>query len=199
MRWYTAVGVKMESAGGAFLVRVGEDTKNLLGVECYVWNTLLWTFAEETKIYGRMVRLLELSFPGQPEKTDIDQEEFSLCLRRLLARGLVVCRENETMEGVAEVFLKAAHVACVGRTWGERFLSFCESIAEGNPLQESVRVFQNKTQEKANEELLREIRGSGKEGFSLEGAEGKILQAVLELYKSKLLFIQSIKKEGFVA
>ena len=88
MRWYTAVGVKMESAGGAFLVRVGEDTKNLLGVECYVWNTLLWTFAEETKIYGRMVRLLELSFPGQPEKTDIDQEEFSLCLRRLLARGL---------------------------------------------------------------------------------------------------------------
>lgn len=133
MKWYTAVGVKMESADGAFCVRVGQETKNLLGVECYVWNTLLWSFIEETKIYGRMVRLLELSFPGQPEKTDIDQEEFSLCLRRLLARGLVACQENETMEGAAETFLKAAHVACVGRTWGERFLSFCESIAEGNP------------------------------------------------------------------
>jgi hypothetical protein len=197
MKWYTAVGVKMESTSGTFLVRVGKATKNLLGVECYVWNTLLWSFVEETKIYGRMAGLLQLTFPGQPEKTDIDQEEFSLCLRRLLARGLVVCQENETMEGAGEMFLKGAHVACVGRTWGDRFLLFCESIADGNTFRESVRVFQKRTLEKAYEQLLRDIRGSGKEGFVLEGAERERLQAVLELYISKLLFIQSIK-EGFV-
>lgn len=198
MKWYTAVGVKIESTGGTFRVRVGKDTKNLLGVECYVWNTLLWSFVEETKIYGRMEGLLKLTFPGQPEKTDIDQEEFLLCLRRLLARGLVVCRENETMEGAAEMFLQAAHVACVGRTWGDRFLLFCESIADGNTLRESVQVFQKRPLEKAYGQFLRSIRNSGKEGFVLEGAERERLQTVLELYKSKLLFIQSIK-EGFVA
>ena len=94
--------MKLESRDGAFRVRAGRDTKNLLGVECYVWNTLLWSFTQEAEIYERMVWLLKLTFPGQPEKTDIDREEFQLCLRRLLTRGLVACREAETMEGAAE-------------------------------------------------------------------------------------------------
>lgn len=198
MKWYTAVGVKIESTDGAFCVRVGQDTKNLLGVECYVWNTLLWSFVEEAGIYGRMLRLLRLSFPGRPAKTEIDREEFRLCLRRLLARGLAACRESGTMEGAAEAFLQEANVACVGRTWGERFLTCCESIADGNTLRDSVQVFQKKPLERAHGQLLRDIRGSGKAGFSLEKPETELLQAILGLYKSKLLFIQSIK-EGFVA
>lgn len=198
MKWYTAVGVKIESADGAFRVRVGRDTKNLLGVECYVWNTLLWSFVEETEVYGRMVWLLKLAFPGQPEKTDIDREEFLLCLRRLLTRGLVACRENETMEGAAEAFLRAANVACVGRTWGERFLLFCKSAADGSTVRDSVRVFQKSPLEKEYRQLLRIIRGSGKKGFSIEGSEGELLCTALKLYKGKLLFIQSVKEE-FVA
>lgn len=198
MKWYTAVGVKLESRDGTFLVRAGRDTKNLLGVECYVWNTLLWSFVQEAEIYERMVRLLKLAFPGQPEKTDIDREEFLLCLRRLLTRGLVACLENETMEGAAETFLKAANVACVGRTWGERFLSFCESAADGGTFRDSVRVFQKNPLEKEHRQLLKTIRGSGKEGFSLEESKGELLCTVLKLYKGKLLFIQSVKEE-FVA
>jgi len=198
MKWYTAVGVKLESRDGAFLVRAGRDTKNLLGVECYVWNTLLWSFVQEAEIYDRMVWLLRLAFPGQPEKTDIDREEFLLCLRRLLTRGLVVCRENETMEGAAETFLKAANVACVGRTWGERFLSFCESAADGGTFRDSVRVFQKNPLEKAHRQLLKDIRSGGETGFSLERADEGLLGDIMELHQNRLLFIQSVK-EGSLA
>lgn len=198
MKWYTAVGVKLESADGAFLVRVGRDTKNLLGVECNIWNTLLWSFTQEAEIYERMVWLLKRTFPGQPEKADIDREEFRLCLRRLLTRGLVACRENETMEGAAETFLKAANVACVGRTWGERFLSFCESAADGGTFRDSVRVFQKSPLEKAYRQLLKDIRSGGETGFSLERADEGLLGDIMELHQNRLLFIQSVK-EGSLA
>lgn len=198
MKWYTAVGVKLESQDGTFLVRAGRDTKNLLGVECYVWNTLLWSFTQEAEIYERMVWLLRLAFPGQPEKTDIDREEFQLCLRRLLIRGLVACREAETMEGAAEIFLKTAKVACVGRTWGERFLLFCESAADGGTFRDSVRVFQKSPLEKAHRRLLKDIRSGGETGYSLERAEEGLLGNIMELHQNRLLFIQSVK-EGSLA
>ena len=186
--------MKIESVDGAFRVRVGRDTKNLLGVECYVWNTLLWSFVEETEVYGRMVWLLKLAFPGQPEKTDIDREEFLLCLRRLLTRGLVACRGNETMEGAAEAFLRAANVVCVGRTWGERFLLFCGYAAEGMPLRYSLQAFQKLPEEKTHKHLLRDIRGKGTAGFSMKEIGEEQRGAVLELYRKKLLFIQSVKE-----
>ena len=177
MKWYTAVGVKLESRDGAFLVRAGRDTKNLLGVECYVWNTLLWSFIQEAEIYERMVWLLRLAFPGQPEKTDIDREEFQLCLRRLLTRGLA---------------------ACVGRTWGERFLLFCENAADGGTFRDSVRVFQKSPLEKAHRQLLKDIQSGGETGFSLERAEEGLLGDIMELHQNRLLFIQSVK-EGSLA
>ena len=34
MRWYTAVGVKMEHLGGLFCVQVGTENKILSGMEC---------------------------------------------------------------------------------------------------------------------------------------------------------------------
>lgn len=198
MKWYTAVGVKMESAGGAFCVRVGKETKNLLGVECYVWNALLWSFVEEREVYVRMVRLLELSFPGQPAKTDIDREEFLLCFRRLLSRGLIAFRESEDRKEAAEELLKAAYVACVGRTWGERFLTFCEGVACGTSLKDSLQVFKKSPLEKTRGELLREIQGSGGTGFSLEGADQELFGKIMELHQNRLLFIRSVK-EGAVA
>ena len=194
MKWYTAVGVKLESADGAFCVRTGSGVKNLLGAECYVWNTLLWSFVEESEIYGRMAWLLKLSFPKQPEKTKISREEFAYCLRRLLTRGLAVCREDETTEGAAEALLKAAEVACVGRTWGERFLLFCGYAAEGMPLRYSLQAFQKLPEEKTHKHLLRDIRGKGTAGFSMKEIGEEQRGAVLELYRKKLLFIQSVKE-----
>ena len=71
MRWYTAVGVKMDQPGGSFCVQVGAEKKILSGMEIYIWNALLWSFVEETQIYERMVQLLKAVFPGKnvDEKT----------------------------------------------------------------------------------------------------------------------------------
>lgn len=44
MRWYTAVGVKMEHLGGLFCVQVGTENKILSGMEIFIWNALLWSF-----------------------------------------------------------------------------------------------------------------------------------------------------------
>lgn len=41
MRWYTAVGVKMDQPGGSFCVQVGAEKKILSGMEIYIWNALL--------------------------------------------------------------------------------------------------------------------------------------------------------------
>lgn len=197
MKWYTAVGVKMASADGAFCVRVGRETKNLLGVECYVWNALLWSFVEETEIYERMVCLLKLTFPEQPAKTDIDREEYSLCFRRLLSRGLIAFRESEDGKEAAEELFRSACVACVGRSLGERFLTFCEGVAGGTPLKDSAQVFKKNPLEKTRRELLREIQGSGKTAFSLEGADQELIRNIKELHQNRLLFIQSVKEGTF--
>ncbi len=196
MKWYTAVGVKIESEDGTFLVRLGRDTKNLLGAECYIWNTLLWSFIEEAEIYERMVWLLRLSFPEHPEKAEIGREQFACSLRRLLTRGLVTCREDETVEGAADALLETADVACVGRSWGERFLLFCENVADGTPLRYSLQAFWKLPAEKTHKQILRAIRGSGASGFSLKEAGEEQREAVMELYRKRLLFIQSVKEES---
>ena len=36
MRWYTAVGVKMDQPGGSFCVQVGAEKKILSGMEIYI-------------------------------------------------------------------------------------------------------------------------------------------------------------------
>lgn len=198
MKWYTAVGVKMENPDGAFCVQVGTQVKDLLGVECYIWNSLLWSFVEEKEIYIRMIRLLRLAFPEEPDKVNVDVEEFSFCFRRLLMRGLIAFREGETIEETARELFRTASVACVGRTFGERFLLFCESVAGGSPFTDSMHVFKKNPLEHTHRQLLKRIQGEGKEGFPLEDTEKELLEAVIELHQNKLLFIQSVK-EGLLA
>ena len=65
MRWYTAVGVKMEHLGGLFCVQVGTENKILSGMEIFIWNALLWSFVEETQIYGRMVQFVKGCISGK--------------------------------------------------------------------------------------------------------------------------------------
>ncbi len=65
MRWYTAVGGKMEHPGGLFVYRLGRRTKYYPVWKSLAQNALLWSFVEETQIYGRMVQLLKGSISGK--------------------------------------------------------------------------------------------------------------------------------------
>jgi len=197
MRWYTAVGVKIGSWDGTFLVRAGTEIKNLLGVESYIWNTLLWAFVGEGEVYERMLCLLRLSFPEEPEKRRIGLDEFEFAFRRLLQRGLLAFREEETAEEAARELIKSASVACVSSSFGERFLMFCEGFSGGSTFKDSFRVFKKNPLEQTYRQLLKEIQDSKETGFRLNGTEN-LLEAVIELHRNKLLFIQSVK-EGLVA
>lgn len=197
MKWYTAVGVKIESPEGTFRVRVGTMVKDLLGMECYIWNTLLWAFVGEKQIYGRMLRLLSLTFPEGSVQAKADLEDFKNSFQRLLIRGLITFRESDTREEAVRAAFRESSVAGVDRNFGERFLSFCESVADGKTLRSSLQMFQKNPLEREHRELLKTIQKSGAEGFCLKEATEEQLSAVIGLHGNKLLFIQSIKGELF--
>lgn len=123
MKWYTAVGVKTECPDDVFCIRTGKQEKDLLGVECYIWNTLLWSFVEEGQIYGRMTGLLNLAFPEEPVKAKVDLEEFRACFERLLIRELVISQEAQTPGKAARELFKTASVTCAGLSGNASWLS----------------------------------------------------------------------------
>ena len=195
MKWFTAVGAKMESQEGVFRVRAGTSVKDLLGVECYIWNTLLWSFVEEEKVYERMLRLLRLAFPTETVKTEIGLKAFQSSFQRLQTRGLVTFREADTWQEAEKAVFRESVVVCVDRSFGERFLLFCEGVAAGGSLSHSLRVFQKTPLEREHREILKTIQDSGIEGFCLQEAAEEQLNEVIELHRNKLLFVQSVKGE----
>ncbi len=197
MKWYTAVGAKTESLDGTFCVRAGSSQKELLGAECYIWNALLWSFVEKEQIYERVCYLLRLAFPEERAKTEIAPETFQSSFQRLQTRGLVAFRETDTPEEAAKAVFCESAVACVDRSFGERFLLFCESVAEGETLKSSLNIFRKHPLERDYRELLKTIRDSGADGFGLQKATEEQRKEAIELYRNKLLFIQSVKGELF--
>ena len=161
MRWYTAVGVKMDQPGGSFCVQVGAEKKILSGMEIYIWNALLWSFVEETQIYERMVQLLKAVFPGKNVDEKTGKDEFDFCFRRLSGRGLIAFRDCDTLKEAAEHLLKNAIVVRVMRNGGERFLMFCESFSCGTPFLKAIRVFRKEPLERTYQEFLLEIQHCG--------------------------------------
>lgn len=197
MRWYTAVGVKMDQPGGSFCVQVGAEKKILSGMEIYIWNALLWSFVEETQIYERMVQLLKAVFPGKNVDEKTGKDEFDFCFRRLSGRGLIAFRDCDTLKEAAEHLLKNAIVVRVMRNGGERFLMFCESFSCGTPFLKAIRVFRKEPLERTYQEFLLEIQQCGEVRQYLEKAEqpDEILEIIHLLYQKKILFIRSVKEE----
>ena len=196
MRWYTAVGVKMEHPGGLFCVQVGTENKILSGMEIFIWNALLWSFVEETQIYGRMVQLLKAVFPEKDLDGKTGKDEFNFCFRRLITRGLITFCECETEKEAAENMLQNAIVARVMRNSGERFLMFCESFACGTPFWKALRVFKKEPMEERYRQFLLKIEKCGEVRYYLETTEqpNEILEMLSLLYQKKILFIRSVKE-----
>lgn len=196
MRWYTAIGAKIEQPGGAFCVQVKTEKKILSGMEIYIWNTLIWSFVEETQIYERMRKLMKLAFPEKGEES-MGEDEFQFCFRRLVSRGLLVYREADTPREAAYQMFRNAAVIRVMRNGGERFLMFCESYACGTPFLKACKVFRKDALEKLYRKNLFEIQNCGEVRWYLDTAENpkEILNMFYLLYQKKLLFIHSVKEE----
>ena len=193
MRWYTAVGVKMEHLGGLFCVQVGTENKILSGMEIFIWNALLWSFVEETQIYGRMVQLLKAVFPEKDLDGKTGKDEFNFCFRRLITRGLIIFCECETEKEAAENLLQNAIVARVMRNSGERFLMFCESFACGTSFWKALRVFKKEPMEERYRQFLLKIEKCGEVRYYLETTEqpNEILEMLSLLYQRFPMYWQT--------
>ena len=80
MKWYTAIGCKMEDDEGRLLVKVGGQEKVLTEMEAMLWRPYLELCAEN-KIYSQMYRVLCITF-GEAHATEwADEEDFFVLLK----------------------------------------------------------------------------------------------------------------------
>ena len=54
MKWYTAIGCKMEDDEGRLLVKIDGQEKVLTEMEGMLWAALTWSLCAENRIYSQM-------------------------------------------------------------------------------------------------------------------------------------------------
>lgn len=219
MKWYTAIGVKINNGEGEFCVQTGQEEKVLVGMEIYIWTSLLWAFCEEETIYGRIEKLLILTFGEREAKQRICYEEYAFCFRRLCIRGLIACCEGENAEEAIMCLMRTAVLAPSQISMRERSEAFWESLRNGRGFRFSMKAFQRMPLKENERELLQKIRQSGSMAYHLENVRNQadrtillpaddallkefqemmqkeFLADVIVLYGKKFLNISSVEKE----
>lgn len=173
MKWYTAIGIKINSGKKEFCVQVGEREKVLRGMEIYIWTALLWAFCEQEAVYERMKKLLQITFGENEAKRKICQEEYDFCFRRLCIRGLIVCCESEKMEDAAICLMKAAVLKPSQIRKGEQIKNFWDSLKIGRGLRFSLKAFHKQNLEDNERQLLEKIEKCGNVAMHLETIRSK--------------------------
>lgn len=217
MKWYTAIGIKNNRADGRFYVRSAAEEKILTGMETQIWSALLWAFCEEKEIYGRLKNLLRIAFGEAEAQKRADEAEFSYCLRRLEARGLIAFCEGETVEDAVEGMMRHVTMVRASYTKSEQWRFFINSLRMGKGLRFSLRAFKTVNLTEKEESLLQRLEADGRIAAHLKGLEDKAKQTavfadggdttlaknmqreflaeVIALYGRKQLMIESIGKE----
>lgn len=217
MKWYTAIGVKRNSADRRFCVRCGTEEKILTGMEIQIWSTLLWAFCEEKDIFGRMMGLLSLAFGEAEAQKKATEGEFQYCLRRLETRGLIASCEGETAEDAVEGLIRRATMVRGECSRQEKMRLFLNSMKMGKGLRFSLRAFARTTLTEEEENLLKRLDEDGRIDIHLRQLENKadqvaalvagddtkfsksvqqeFLADVIALYGRKQLMIESIRRE----
>ena len=213
MKWYTAVGIKVNHYDGKFHVRNHKyEEKVLCGMEIFLWTSLLWAFTEESGIYIRIKYLLDFTFPDGNRK-EVDVEEFKYCLRRLCMRGLITACEGDTKEEAAAELMRKATVELTNASFHDRYISFLTSLVHGNGFRFSLKAFKKKPLEKSHRKLLERLKEQGEivlylEEIQAEGTEygqnafgvcerqKEFLHIIMELYKKKIITIRTVERGG---
>lgn len=201
-KWYTSIGRKTGHGDGKFYVRIGTEEKVLVGLEIYLWSSMLWCFTLEEFIYGRLQKLLRFTFPDDSTKS-FDVEAYQYCFRRLCNRGLVVMAEGENEEKAKANLFRTAIVETQSVTLSERLYMFLTSLANGHGIRFSLGAFHKQGINNQERELLRCFQKCGEIAQYLEEMQDKenmqesFLCNVATLYKKKLLLIQKVGKEVY--
>lgn len=213
MKWYTAIGKKVNHYDGKFHVRNHRyEEKVLSGMEIFLWTSLLWSFTEESDIYDRMKKLLHLTFPEE-ERKEADIEEFRYCFRRLCIRGLVIACEGDTKKAAAAELIGKATVELTNACFHDRYINFLVSVVHGNGFCFSLRIFKKNPLEKQHKKLLERMKQQGEIGVYMEEMQieerragqnafwicerqKEFLDIVTELYRMKIIMIRTVKRGG---
>ena len=219
MKWYTAIGCKMEDDEGRLLVKIGGQEKVLTEMEAMLWAALTWSLCAENKIYSQMYRVLCITF-GEAHATEwADEEDFLFCLRRLKKRGLVAECDGESKEEALWLLLSKSVVSPVTDSFSERLGAFADDLALGKGLKIALRAFKRPVFTYEERMVLQQIAGGGYIPYFLAeltrqaGAvplsveERKIvqkqvlqefMQILVSLFKKKQFVISCIQEGGLL-
>lgn len=219
MKWYTAIGCKMEDDEGRLLVKIGGQEKVLTEMEAMLWAALTWSLCAENKIYSQMYRVLCITF-GEAHATEwADEEDFLFCLRRLKKRGLVAECEGENKEEALQFLLSKSVVAPVVDSFSGRVREFAENLALGKGIKAAMRALKKPVFTYEELRVLQQISRNGyipdhlaslneQAGNVLLSAEEKkkvqdqvgveFMQILISLYQKKQFVISYIKEGGFL-
>ena len=219
MKWYTAIGCKMEDDEGRLLVKIGGQEKVLTEIETMLWAALTWSVCAENRIYSQMYRVLCITF-GEEKATDwADEEDFLFCLRRLKKRGLVAECDGASKEEALWFLLSKSVVSPARNSLFERLGTFADDLALGKGLKIALRAFKSPVLTYEERMVLQQIAGNGYVPYHLaeltrqagavplsveerkkvqNQALQKFMQILVSLFKKKQFVISCIKEGGFL-
>ena len=219
MKWYTAIGCKMEDDEGRLLVKIGGQEKVLTEMEAMLWAALTWSLCAENKIYSQMYRVLCITF-GEAHATEwADEEDFLFCLRRLKKRGLVAECDGTSKEEALWFLLSKSVVSPARDSLFERLGAFADDLALGKGLKIALRAFKSPVLTYEEQMVLQQIAGNGYVPYHLaeltrqagavplsveerkkvqNQALQKFMQILVSLFKKKQFVISCIKEGGFL-
>ena len=219
MKWYTAIGCKMEDDEGRLLVKIGGQEKVLTEIETMLWAALTWSVCAENRIYSQMYRVLCITF-GEEKATDwADEEDFLFCLRRLKKRGLVAECDGASKEEALWFLLSKSVVSPARDSLFERLGTFADDLALGKGLKIALRAFKSPVLTYEERMVLQQIAGNGYVPYHLaeltrqagavplsveerkkvqNQALQKFMQILVSLFKKKQFVISCIKEGGFL-
>ena len=219
MKWYTAIGCKMEDDEGRLLVKIGGQEKVLTEMEAMLWAALTWSLCAENKIYSQMYRVLCITF-GEAHATEwADEEDFLFCLRRLKKRGLVAECDGASKEEALWFLLSKSVVSPARNSLFERLGTFADDLALGKGQKIALRAFKSPVLTYEERMVLQQIAGNGYVPYHLAeltrqaGAvplsveERKIvqkqvlqefMQILVSLFKKKQFVISCIQEGGLL-
>ena len=219
MKWYTAIGCKMEDDEGRLLVKIDGQEKVLTEMEGMLWAALTWSLCAENRIYSQMYRVLSLTFGEEYATEWADEEDFLFCLRRLKKRGLVAECDGASKEEALWFLLSKSVVSPARDSFFERLGAFADDLALGKGLKIALRAFKSPVLTYEERMVLQQIAGNGYVPYHLaeltrqagavplsveerknvqNQALQKFMQILVFLFKKKQFVISCIKEGGLL-
>ena len=219
MKWYTAIGCKMEDDEGRLLVKIDGQEKVLTEMEGMLWAALTWSLCAENRIYSQMYRVLCLTFGEEYATEWADEEDFLFCLRRLKKRGLVAECDGASKEEALWFLLSKSVVSPARDSFFERLGAFADDLALGKGLKIALRAFKSPVLTYEERMVLQQIAGNGYVPYHLaeltrqagavplsveerknvqNQALQKFMQILVFLFKKKQFVISCIKEGGLL-